>query len=67
MSEPLHPNAPHHLPSFITAAGAADVLVVVVGIVLIAAVFGVGNLYLQLHTLPERMAPAERFDQPRPR
>jgi hypothetical protein len=29
---------------------------VVVGIVLIAAVLGVGNLYLTLHTLPERMA-----------
>jgi hypothetical protein len=29
---------------------------VVVGIVLIAAVLGVGNLYLHLHTLPERMA-----------
>src|SRR5471032_3500325 len=29
---------------------------VVVGIVLIGAVLGVGNLYLHLHTLPERMA-----------
>src|SRR3954449_4234947 len=29
---------------------------IVVGIVLIAAVLGVGNLYLHLHTLPERMA-----------
>jgi hypothetical protein len=29
---------------------------VVVGIVLIVAVLGVGNLYLTLHTLPERMA-----------
>src|SRR5437879_13909257 len=29
---------------------------VVVGIVLIGAVLGVGNIYLHLHTLPERMA-----------
>ena len=29
---------------------------IVVGIILIAAVLGVGNLYLHLHTLPERMA-----------
>ena len=29
---------------------------IVVGIFLIAAVVGVGNLYLHLHTLPERMA-----------
>jgi hypothetical protein len=31
-------------------------MMVVVGIILIAAVLGVGNLYLRLHTLPERMA-----------
>lgn len=29
---------------------------VVVGIILIGAVLAVGNIYLQLHTLPERMA-----------
>ena len=56
MSESLHPSAPHHLPSFITAPGDTDVLMIVVGIMLIAAVLGVGNLYLHLHTLPERMA-----------
>ncbi|MEH2527501.1 MULTISPECIES: hypothetical protein [unclassified Bradyrhizobium] len=56
MSEPLHPNAPHHLPSFITAPGDTDVLMVVVGIILLVAVLAVGNIYLHLHTLPERMA-----------
>ena len=56
MAEQLHPMAPHHLPSFITAPGDTDVLTIVVGIILIAAVLGVGNLYLHLHTLPERMA-----------
>ena len=56
MSEALHPAAPHHLPNFITAPGDTDVLMVVVGIILIAAVVGVGNFYLHLHTMPERMA-----------
>jgi hypothetical protein len=56
VSESLHPSAPHHLPGFITAPGDTDILMVVVGIVLIGAVLAVGNFYLHLHTLPERMA-----------
>jgi hypothetical protein len=51
-----HPNAPHHLPAFITAPGDTDIFMVAVGIILIAAVMMVGNLYLRLHSLPERMA-----------
>jgi hypothetical protein len=56
VNEALHPSAPHHLPGFITAPGDTDVLMVVVGIFLIVAVLGVGNFYLHLHSLPERMA-----------
>src|ERR1700730_877926 len=56
MSDALHPSAPHDLPGFITAPGDTDTLMVAVGIVLLVAVLGVGNLYLHLHTLPERMA-----------
>jgi hypothetical protein len=56
VSESLHPAVPHDLPAFITAPGDTDILMVVVGIVLIGAVLAVGNLYLHLHTLPERMA-----------
>lgn len=56
MTESLHSAAPHHLPSFIVAPGETDVLMVVVGIILIGAVLGIGNLYLHLHSLPERMA-----------
>jgi hypothetical protein len=52
----LHPAAPEHLPGFITAPGDTDTLMVVVGIILIAAILMVGNLYLHLHTMPERMA-----------
>jgi hypothetical protein len=56
VSEALHPSAPHHLPGFITAPGDTDILMVVVGIILIGSVLAVGNFYLHLHTLPERMA-----------
>lgn len=56
MTESLHPAAPHHLPAFITGPGETDVLMVAMGILLIGAVMFVGNLYLQLHSLPERMA-----------
>ena len=56
MSDQLHPLAPHHLPGFITAPGETDVLMVVMGIFLIVAVLVVGNFYLHLHSLPERMA-----------
>lgn len=56
MSESLHPAAPHHLPAFITAPGDTDVFMVAVGIFLLVAILAFGNLYLHLHTLPERMA-----------
>ena len=56
LTESIHPSAPHHLPSFITAPGDTDVLMVGVGIFLIIAVLAVGNFYLHLHSLPERMA-----------
>lgn len=56
MSDQLHPLAPHHLPPFITAPGETDVWMVVMGVFLIVAVLAIGNLYLKLHSLPERMA-----------
>ncbi|CAN5347648.1 hypothetical protein BH10PSE10_BH10PSE10_13120 [soil metagenome] len=56
MSESIHPIAPHHLPSFITAPGDTDVLMVVVGFILVAAILAIGNIYLKIHSLPERMA-----------
>ena len=56
MSDQLHPLAPHHLPGFITAPTDTDVWMVVMGVFLIVAVLSIGNLYLKLHSLPERMA-----------
>jgi hypothetical protein len=47
---------PHHLPFYIAKPGETDVLMIVMGIFLIVTVLAVGNLYLNLHSLPERMA-----------
>jgi hypothetical protein len=51
-----HPVATQHLPSFITAPGETDVLMIVMVIVLVLAVLGFGIFFLRLHTLPERIA-----------
>jgi len=56
MSASLHPAASHHLPSFITAPGETDVLMVGMAVFLLVAVLAVGILFLRLHTLPERIA-----------
>jgi hypothetical protein len=52
----LHPLASHNLPSFITAPGDTDVLMVVLSIILVISVLLFGSLFFRLHTLPERMA-----------
>jgi hypothetical protein len=56
MNEALHPAASHNLPSFITAPGETDVLMVVMSIILVLAILMFGSLYFRLHTLPERTA-----------
>jgi len=53
---PLHPAASSHLPSFITAPGDTDVLMIVMGVILLLFVFMIGVLYFRLHALPERFA-----------
>jgi hypothetical protein len=51
-----HPVATQHLPSFITAPGETDVLMVTMVIVLVLSVVAFGVLFLRLHTMPERIA-----------
>jgi hypothetical protein len=51
-----HPAAPHHHPVFITAPGETDYLMVAMTVILLVSVLAIGNLFLRLHTLPERMA-----------
>ena len=52
----LHPAATPHLPSFITAPGDTDVLMVVLSIILVLTILAFGSLFFRLHTMPERMA-----------
>ena len=52
----IHPLASHHLPSFITAPGEADLLMGVMSIILVLAIVMFGSLFFRLHTMPERMA-----------
>lgn len=52
----LHPAASHHLPSFITAPGETDVLMVVTAVILLLSVLLFGSVFFRLHTMPERMA-----------
>ena len=47
---------PHHLPFYVARPGETDWLMIAMGIFLILAVLGIGNLYLRLHALPEQMA-----------
>ena len=56
MTEQLHAMTPHHLPFYIAKPGETDVLMIVMGVFLVLAVLGIGNVYLRLHSLPERMA-----------
>ena len=56
MTTHINPAAPHVLPAFITEPGETDVWLVIMGLFLLAAVLGVGLVFLRLHTLPERMA-----------
>ena len=46
----------HYLPSFITAPGQTDVLLVDIGIFLLVVAFLLGIAFLWLHSLPERIA-----------
>ncbi|MBA4492287.1 hypothetical protein [Paracoccus sp. S1E-3] len=56
MPEEINPLATHYLPSFITAPGQVDGLLVGIGIFLLVVVFLLGVAFLWLHSLPERLA-----------
>lgn len=56
MAEAVHPSAVEHFPVFITEPGQTDYLFIAVIIFMLASVLIVGNLYFQLHALPERRA-----------
>lgn len=56
MAAPPNPAASSHLPSFITAPGQTDVLMVITAVILAVAVLLFGLVFFRLHSLPERMA-----------
>jgi hypothetical protein len=56
LTDQLHPLAPHDFPFYVVKPGETDVLMIATGIFLLLALLGVGNIYLRLHSLPERMA-----------
>ena len=56
MTTSINPAASHYLPSFITAPGESDTLMVVMSVILLLAVMMFGLLFFRLHTLPERIA-----------
>ena len=56
MADSAHPSATPHVPSFITAPGETDVLMVIVALFLLVSVLAFGIFFFRLHTLPERMA-----------
>jgi hypothetical protein len=55
MTDTLHPLAPDHLPRFLPGPD-GDPLFTIVLWLLIILLMVVGNLYLKLHAIPERMA-----------
>jgi hypothetical protein len=60
MAHSIHPAASSHPPSFITAPGETDLLMVVMSIILVLAIMLFGSVFFRLHTLPERMAHKSR-------
>jgi len=56
MAAPLNPVATEHLPSFITAPGETDILMVVSAGILAVSVLMFGILFFRLHSLPEHLA-----------
>ncbi|MCW2306587.1 hypothetical protein [Rhodobium gokarnense] len=56
MPPELHPAAIDHLPHFIPTADGGDYLFTVMIVFLVVMVLIVGNIYLWLHSLPERLA-----------
>ena len=56
MAKSTQPGAADHLPVFVTAPGETDVLFILMAIFVLAAVIGLGVVYLRLHALPEQVA-----------
>jgi len=56
MAKSTQAGAVDHLPVFVTAPGETDVLFILMAVLVLAAVIGLGVIYLRLHALPEQVA-----------
>jgi len=56
MIRDIHPLAPEHLPPYIGGPDGSDMLLTVVIWLLVIILMAVGNFYLKLHAMPERLA-----------
>ena len=56
MDQTLHPLAPDHLPTYITAADGGDYLFTFMIFFVVGLILLLGVAYFTLHALPERMA-----------
>lgn len=56
MNAAINPNAPHHLPVFITAPGEPDVFFNGSAVFIVVIILLLGSLYFRLHALPEKLA-----------
>jgi len=55
-TQPYHAALTDHVPGFITAPGQTDYLFIIVIVLILVMVLVIGNLYFQLHAVPERIA-----------
>lgn len=63
MTPEIHPLAPEHLPGFLPGPDGSDMLFTIVVWLVIILALVLGNLYLRLHALPERMAHQQKSVQ----
>ena len=56
MSTPVHALAPHELPNYLAGPDGSDPLFTAVLVLLVLSLLAVGNLYLKLHAVPEKLA-----------
>lgn len=63
MAGEMHPMAPHHIPWYLPGPDGSDTLFTVTVVLMIGILLLVGDLYLRLHAVPERMAHSSNHTQ----
>lgn len=63
MQGELNPMAPHHVPWFLPGPDGSDPLFTFTVVLMLGLLLVIGNLYLRLHAVPERMAHSSNHTQ----